>query len=269
MKFTILGASGFIGSNIVAYLKQKNYTCFCPPRDYVFQKKEPLGHLIYCIGLTSDFRQKPFETIEAHVCKLNNILQTVKYDSFLYLSSTRVYSGVTEGLENKDLQVNPHDFSDLYNISKIMGESICLLVDNPMVRVVRLSNVVGEDFSSGNFLFSLIKDAVEKKLVTLYQPMNIERDFILIDDVLDQIEKIVMKGQKRMYNLAAGKNISNKDILTELERITGCVIEAGKVKERLVFPRIDTTNLKKEFSFNPRDVFSQIKYLISNYQKQK
>ena len=99
--------------------------------------------------------------------------------------------------------------------------------------------------------------------------MNIERDFILIDDVLDQIEKIVMKGQKRMYNLAAGKNISNKDILTELERITGCVIEAGKVKERLVFPRIDTTNLKKEFSFNPRDVFSQIKYLISNYQKQK
>jgi len=33
------------------------------------------GHVIYCIGLTADFRQKPFETIEAHVSKLAEVAQ--------------------------------------------------------------------------------------------------------------------------------------------------------------------------------------------------
>ena len=151
MKFTILGASGFIGSNLVKFLEQKGVECFCPERDYQYTKKEDLGHVVYCIGMTSDFRFKPVETIEAHVCKLNQVLNNSLFSSFLYLSSTRVYNGCVSGDESSNLSVNPNDFSDLYNISKIMGESVCLSKENEKIRVARLSNVIGDDFNSSNF----------------------------------------------------------------------------------------------------------------------
>lgn len=70
MKFTILGSSGFIGSELINLLKKNSIEFITPSRDYVFSKDINLGHAIYCIGLTADFRKKPMETIKAHVCKL-------------------------------------------------------------------------------------------------------------------------------------------------------------------------------------------------------
>ncbi|HXP50012.1 MAG TPA: hypothetical protein VN922_08665, partial [Bacteroidia bacterium] len=93
MKYTILGSNGFIGSSLHKYLSERSEDCFCPPRNYIFDEKENLGHVIYCIGLTADFRDNPIETVNAHVSKLIKVLENTKYESFLYLSSTRVYAG--------------------------------------------------------------------------------------------------------------------------------------------------------------------------------
>ncbi len=51
-----------------------------------------LGHAFYCIGLTADFRSRPFETIEAHCGLLKEVLSGSRFSSFVYLSSTRVYA---------------------------------------------------------------------------------------------------------------------------------------------------------------------------------
>ena len=73
MKFTVFGSKGFIGKNIVEFLKKQNHECFCPMvlNDEIFSK--PLGNIIYAIGV-SDSLRRPFDTTEAHVCLLKKIL---------------------------------------------------------------------------------------------------------------------------------------------------------------------------------------------------
>ena len=115
--------------------------------------------------MTSNFREKPFETIRSHICLLLEILGNADFDSFVYLSSTRVYSRATGSHEDTVLGAAPTDPEDLYNLSKMMGESICLSPILNNVKIIRLSNVYGSDFKSNNFIFSIIRDAVNSKKI--------------------------------------------------------------------------------------------------------
>ena len=78
MKFSVFGFNGFIGSNMVDFLRNQKIECdeIDPNDPQVFEKN--LGHVIYCIGVTGDFRKKPFDTVEAHVCLLSKILKQCK-----------------------------------------------------------------------------------------------------------------------------------------------------------------------------------------------
>jgi len=114
---TVLGSSGFIGSHLVNKLRELNVSYYCPSREEDLTKKN-LGDVIYCIGLTADFRSRPFDTVTAHVCKLLTILQECRFDSLLYLSSTRLYmyeSILTRAKEESGIITNSMRVSDLYN----------------------------------------------------------------------------------------------------------------------------------------------------------
>jgi nucleoside-diphosphate-sugar epimerase len=269
MRYTILGASGFIGSHLKTYLEAQSYECFCPEKNHVFSKNENLGHVFYCIGLTSDFRQKPMETVRAHVCKLMDVLENSNYESFLYLSSTRVYSGSNTGKENESISVNPQDFSDLYNISKLMGESICLSLPNSKVRVVRLSNVIGKDFNSDNFLFSLIKESVDKNKITLGLPLKAAKDYVKIEDVVKIITLISQNGTQRIYNVASGIQISNEQIVNNIKKYVNCEVESVQQTELLKFPQISIEKIKSEFNFQSKTILEDLEELILDYKQNK
>src|SRR5450755_3343526 len=123
---TVLGASGFVGSYVVACLQRSGLEYQAVARGQQ-QPGGNLGHIIYCIGVTADFRQRPYDTVEAHVCMLLDLVRQASFESILYLSSTRLYMG-SSGVahEDEDITVNPLQFEDIYNISKAMGESIVL-----------------------------------------------------------------------------------------------------------------------------------------------
>ena len=61
--------------------------------------------MIYAIGVTADFRTRPFETMEAHVSVLCEILRDARLDSLTYLSSTRLYGGAASTGEGTDFRV--------------------------------------------------------------------------------------------------------------------------------------------------------------------
>ena len=115
-RITVLGAQGLIGSQILHYLQQRGVDTFAPAKHDERIFTEPLGQVIYCIGLTADFRQRPLETVEAHVCLLRRLLATAQFESLTYLSSTRVYAQSDDTSENANLVVNPNQASDLYNL---------------------------------------------------------------------------------------------------------------------------------------------------------
>ena len=74
LEFTILGSSGFIGSNISTMLKNKNFDCYAPNIRKESLDGKHLGNVIYSLGV-SNFLKKPLETIDAHICILNKILK--------------------------------------------------------------------------------------------------------------------------------------------------------------------------------------------------
>lgn len=267
MKYTILGESGFIGSHLVAHLQQLGYECFAPKRNDPAIFEKDLGHIIYCVGLTSDFRQRAFDTVQAHVCYLLKILGNTKFESFLYLSSTRLYKNMDHGEENTILRVNPLDSDDLYNISKIMGESICFSTNQANIRVVRLSNVYGTDFMSFNFLVSIIRDALIKGRIIMRTTMISEKDYVSIDDVVNLLPKIAMSGKHQIYNIASGVNVSNQELLKILQHNTGCSIEIAENSEEVIFPKISIDRIQDEFGYVPILINDSLSNLIYEFKQ--
>ncbi|RJE48779.1 MULTISPECIES: SDR family oxidoreductase [unclassified Dehalobacter] len=266
METTIIGANGFIGKHLVNELKKLGQSYFTPDRndDSIFHA--PLGNVIYCAGLSSDFRSRSFDTVRAHVTLLSDLLEKSSYHSFLYLSSTRIYINTTKADEDTDLTVNPKNKEDIFNISKLMGESICHATDNPKVRIARLSNVCGNDFSSDNFLYSIIKDAVTTGEVTFRTSLASAKDYVTIDDVTRILLKISSSGKQKVYNVASGQNIFHQTIADLLQKLTCCKIHVDDHAVPVTFPLIDIDRITKEFHFTPSDPLDFIKNLILDYQ---
>lgn len=264
MKFTILGASGFVGSHLVTHLQQLGHACYTPGRGDPGIFLEDLGHVVYCIGLTADFRQRPYDTVRAHVCLLADILEKAGFESLLYLSSTRVYMGAESGSEEQVLKAG-----DLYNLSKLSGEALCFASGRPSVRVARLSNVCGHDRNSDNFLQSVVRAAIAEGKVTLRSGMGSAKDYIGINDVVKVLADIALFGNQRLYNVASGQNIENRQIMEELVSLTGCHVDILPNVETLVFPAIEIGSIKTEFNFEPEPFSSLLGRMVNNMKQEE
>ena len=73
---------------------------------------------------------------------------------------------MVETNEDTPLIVKPAEPDDIYDASKVAGESLTLALTNPAARVARLSNIYGADFESSNFLSLILSEAVNKECVT-------------------------------------------------------------------------------------------------------
>jgi nucleoside-diphosphate-sugar epimerase len=262
---TILGASGFIGQRLTARLEQRGVAHYAPARHESLAGKK-LGDVIYSIGLTADFRSRPFDTVEAHVCKLAELLREADFDSLLYVSSTRLYDGLERvGCEEDALRVAPLDPGDLYNISKAMGESIALNCGRH-TRVARISNVYGGDFSSDNFLSSLIRDAISGKPLVLRTSPGSAKDYVSVEDVADGLIAVATRGTQRVYNIAGGTNVSNGELLENIRGLTGCSVEFPQDAPEIRFPPVSIARMREEFDYAPSQLLENLAGLVALYK---
>lgn len=262
---TVLGASGFMGSHLVTALKARGAEHIALARPDILPNQN-LGDVIYCIGLTADFRAQPLETVEAHVCKLREVLESCEFDSLTYLSSTRLYgNGVDTTEESGSLSVNPNEPDELYNISKLMGESLALS-SGKNAKVVRLSNVYGDDFSSRNFLTTIIGEAITQHKIVLRTAPESAKDYVSVDDVVRVLLEIVTRGSERLYNVASGENLTNAKLAAAIRKITGCSIEFAHDAPCVTFPQIDIARIRSEFDFKPRVLLDDLSNLIASYR---
>ena len=259
---TVLGASGFIGSRLVKRLEALGHEHQAVRRDDPMPTA-PLGHVVYCIGLTADFRSRTFDTVEAHVCKLLEVLRRGDFESLLYLSSTRLYGASDSTLEEAAIRVSPRD---VYNASKITGESLVLNCGRPG-RVVRISNVYGDDFSSNNFLSTIINDAIMKHQILLQTSAESAKDYISVDNVIDGLIAIATTGKERIYNLASGVNVSNGELTERLRRLTGCTVEYSQPAPLVSFSPINIDRLRAEFDLQTSSVLDDMPQLIESYRR--
>jgi nucleoside-diphosphate-sugar epimerase len=262
---TILGASGFIGSLLTKRLQKYKLEHQAVGR----HDKIPtgnLGNVVYCIGVTGDFRDKPFETVDAHVCTLLDVVRNCEFDSLLYLSSTRLYAGADSTDEDEPLLVHPQYSSYLYNISKLMGESITLNCGRNG-RVARISNVYGSDFTSDNFLASILRQAVSGEKVVLQTAPSSEKDYVWVDEVVEHLIFIAASGKQKIYNVASGMNVSNAELAHKLQELTGCEIEFAPDAPQIKFPRINIKRAREEFRFVMSSVMRDLPWLVELYKE--
>lgn len=259
---TVLGATGFIGSNIISKLKADNIPFYAPSKTADLTQKD-LGDVIYCIGLTADFRTKPFETVNAHVCILNQVLSTCRFSSLTYLSSTRVYINSIDSIatETDKVMVDPMNPEDLYTLTKLTGERLCLS-SGQQTKIARLSNVVGKATASTNFLSQLIDDIRQKGAVELSQTLSSAKDYIYIDEAVDLLIKIALHGKEKIYNLASGINTNNATIIENLQKhfSFNCTVHSNA--RELIFPIISNKKICSEFQYQPKKISEQFGMII-------
>lgn len=271
MDFTILGGQGFIGRALGEKLKKLKYSVYAPDRRELesllcSRPDRDLGHLIYCIGVTADFRRRPLDAVQAHVCLLTRVLQAGGFSSLTYLSSTRVYAYARSTREDAWLWVQPHSLDSLYNVSKLMGESACLQ-SSQKTRVVRLSHVYGFEPDSENFLASVLQEAALKNKVTIRTSPDSAKDYVSLHDVTDLLPRIAVHGEYDIYNLASGVNMSNQELGHALQEL-GVEVDFAPGAPEWTFPRIDISRLAREFSPPQGRLASDLPGLLQMYRRQ-
>jgi nucleoside-diphosphate-sugar epimerase len=260
MNSTILGASGFIGSHLVSTLKNRGLQCWTPDRDDPEIFKRSLGCVYYCIGLTADFRTRPFDTVKAHVEILRKVLEYANFDQLIYLSSTRVYTECSLAEETQKLTVAPYLRDELYNLSKLMGESLALS-SGRACRVARLSNVLGFDMGSTNFIGALLAEAHKSGAVHFRTSMESTKDYIWIDDAVTGLISIAEQGRQPIYNVAGGVNVHHESIAKLLAQ-KGIHITVDESAPTTTFPVITIEKLVSDTGFQPGSILPKLSELL-------
>ncbi|MCO5400269.1 NAD-dependent epimerase/dehydratase family protein [Ralstonia soli] len=250
--YTILGASGFIGQHVVRAIRAAGGTCFTPRRDAPEVFERDLGHVIYCIGLTADFRQRPLDTVHAHTGYLARVLERARFDKLVYLSSTRLYDALPTSTCSEDtpLQLDPANPRHLYDLSKALGENLCLTAADGRASVARLSCVYAQASGAPGFLSDLLARLAHARAVHLNSSSGYVRDYVHVDDVVRALLRMLEQPAPGIYNVASGENLSNQ-ALADLLRAHGYTLTLAHNSARQPMPVCDITKLKCALGVDP------------------
>lgn len=213
-RYTVIGAHGFVGRHVVTGLQKSGFKPWCPQREDRSLWSRDLGRVIYCAGLTGDFRSKPFATVEAHVSLLARLAESASFDRIVYLSSTRLYDLLSDGIgkEDRPIPVDPTDEEHLYELSKLLGENLTLHRTSGRGAVARLSYVFGCDEHSQGFLSDWLNRAPEARILTINSSDELGRDYIHVDDVANAVIALADSNASGIVNVASGKTLTNDQI---------------------------------------------------------
>jgi len=219
MAVTVVGAQGFVGRRLVARLTAMGEAPWTPAKGDLALAGRDLGTVYYCAGLTADYDQRPFETVEAHASQVARILAADRFERFVYLSSTRLYDGLSkaEVCEDEPLVFAPADPRQVYDLSKALGENLTLTRCGGRGRVARLANVYDWAENAPGFLSEWLIRARTEKALGLQSSPNIARDYIHLDDVVDALIAIAAAPEPVIVNVASGELVTNGAIAAVFE----------------------------------------------------
>ena len=262
---TLIGGNGFIGRRLQERLRRDGWSCWLPQRDDPELVRRPLGHVFHCAGLTADYAARPFDTVEAHASLLNRVLRDGRYDSLVYLSSTRLYDslGPVDATEHLALHLAPDNPRHLYDLSKALGESLCRVAGHGRARVARLSCVWGDGPDAGGFLPDLLRRVqaartgrvgTDRPRLLVDSTPALARDYVHVDDVIDALLALATHDAFAICNVASGENVDNARLFECLGAAGDCELVATRSAAPLPLPRISIARMASAFGWRPAGV---------------
>lgn len=252
MRHTVLGAHGYVGRALAQHLQSLGHEVQALGRNWREALGQDWGVVHHCVGLTANFRQHPLATVEAHVGMLHDVLSQARFDRLVYLSSCRVYCGATSTDEATILRVAADKADYLYNLSKLMGESLALHSGRPCT-VVRLSNVIGPCMAPVNLLGTVLQEARQAGQVRLQTALSSAKDYVWLDDVVQGLSRLALVGESAIYNLASGVNTTHGELAQTLEAL-GIKVSVVDDAPEVQIPAISMQRLHSILAWQPRPV---------------
>ena len=285
MNILVTGGSGYIGSNLIKYLENKNHE--------VFNYDSLTGHNILDMDdLKTVFRNGNFDEVyhlaaQAYVGNaeanpyndlivnahgLINLLKLLeKYNIPLLFSSTGAVYGLGGPIPHKeDNYCLP---TSNYGISKLAAEKYLqkwVITEGIDAKIVRFSSIYGLGRKHGPVNI-FINQALKGGPITVYSGGRHTRDLLHIDDTLRAIELVMERGSSgEAYNVAYGKEYSIMQVARMVQRNISVSIENVKHELSLYDLARDWHDISKikSLGFEPQiDLDQGIKLLIFQIQE--
>jgi len=265
---TIIGARGYVGRKLHQSLVEQGFQVYAPDKNDPALFERDLGQVFYCAGLTADYLQRPFDTVEAHVSLLARLLAKARFERLVYLSSTRLYDSQPGDLadEASPLLVSPSNPRHLYDLSKALGENLCLTIAGQRTAIARLACVYDESPDAEGFLSTTLARARQAKSFTLDSNSTAVRDYIHLDDVVASLQAILFQDGQGIFNVASGVNVSNAE-LAQIFAQSGWEL-SFQHKQPLTPPPTCSIDHLRALGLSPRPVGDVIPGILTRWTQQ-
>lgn len=220
-----------------------------------------MGTVFYCAGMTADYLRNPAATLEAHAGLLSRVLQSARYESLVYLSSTRLYDGLPPSTdvahEDSSLCINPQVARHFYDLTKLTGESLCHVLGQGRARVARLACVYNDVTDDDGFLPELLKKvagAQPQEAIHIASSPHFCRDYVHLSDVVRALIDIALHGTQPIYNVASGHSLRNDALAAMVQTHSTRQIVFDLDRTQPSPADVNIQRLQAEFGWNPASV---------------
>jgi len=210
----------------------------------------------------------PEQTFSTNVDGTENVLNScVRHNikNIVAASSAAVY-GETQNIPiSENNKTNP---SSPYGESKLKMEELIQSFSNKYNLnsiFLRIFNVYGKGQSDeyGGVITKFLNKISKNDSLEIFSDGLQTRDFIAMDDVIDAIQKSILKLKENhgtVFNIASGKSITIKNVAELLIKCSGKNIDIKYSKQKegeITHSCADITLAKKNLNFYPRVEFSE------------
>lgn len=270
MKIIITGGNGFIGKNLIKYLKKYKYEVYKLSVDFnhtsskkviekIFKEFNP-NYVIHLAGLAhkkdSNLLKTPNKIINintnypiflANLCKDNNVKK------FVYISTIGVHGqGSKNKIINENSEYQPYN---LYTNSKMNAEKNIiknLKHTNTKYTILRPSLVLGKN-APGNI--ASIKRLIKLRLPLPINGFNNKRNILYVYDLCNLIHKclILKKANNQIFVASGLKPLTILDTFQEIAKIENLKLRSFFIPKELIFMffyLIGKKNIINKFSLN-------------------
>ena len=193
------------------------------------------------------------------------MLKNTNFESFNYLSSTRL-NFPKRSYINK---ISPKFYGgceiDIYNASKLAGEALCTQSNISNVKVTRICHVVNPNDKKEKTFYQTFAVKQKRRDNTKLFIRN-KKNYIHIDDLSFLLRLIGPFGKKKFYNVGGNNLISNNEIIKKLIKITKCSVITSKNAQTILESKINISILKKNLIINQRIKNYGLRKHLKSYQ---
>jgi len=268
----ITGASGFIGTQLISFIKslnipflgfsrKKNYNNLQWTKDYMDIGSKANKNQI-CIHLAGN---NIISTMDDSEIELTKYLADLFGPNLVYISSSYVYG---KNHKSPITELDSLDEVNRYSRSKVHCEEIVI---NKSGGVLRLSNVYGSGMTNNIFNHIYREFMCQNNIVEINNALNI-RDFIHISDICSAIIAYITDIKSGIYNISTGEATSIKElcnIFAAKLKINKRAYNVKSVSQDDTMLVLDSNKFRNSYNWEPKiNIDAGIEYWIRDYKRE-